>query len=296
MSLHRYVASIAGLALGALALLAPGAVAAPALYVGDTADYATAFKVEEGRLYVIEFAGTTHCFFTEPFKDLGTAGFNSFAAPVLMRASGSEGLVASDDGAFFAGRGEARVEAELGLDGVSGTYSFNESELSYHCSIGSPFGAEASFEAKPYEPIGTPGAVAPSALERPAYYGSEGGVEIFLRAGPGGPYGIRGTFAPACRVERSKAIPSRHALFELPVSTERGADGTFRRRVKTSGLTHAGVPYTEASMIAGQITEAALTGTYRRVRTVKPRRRAPQTCVTGPLPLSAARYLPVTSG
>jgi hypothetical protein len=169
----------------ALLIAAGSARAQTTLYVGDTKDYAIAFKSEEARLYVLELAGTTNCYYSEPHEDIGPGGFSAFAAPTLMR-SDSEGLHAYDSG-----RGTTRVRAELDGGAVRGDFAFSESELSYHCDTGFE---PTPFQASRYEPVGS--GAAPVSGERPVYYGSEASTEVFLRVINGRAGGIRGTFVP----------------------------------------------------------------------------------------------------
>ena len=263
------------LALALVATMtAPSASAAsPTLYVGDTKDYAVAFKAEEAQLYVIELAGTTHCYYTEPYEDLGEGFFSAFAAPTLMRG-GSE-----DVGAEEIGRGNASISAKLTGDSLTGDYRYLESELSYHCDTGF---TSKSFEASRYQPAG--GEAAPRSGERPVYYGSEASAEVFLRAGEKEAFGIRGTFVPSCRVGNGKRILAHHALFSEPANATLSDARSFERTDVEAGTTRSGARYRETIRLNGSVDQAAATGTYLRVRTVKPRRKAARRCVTGPLP------------
>lgn len=251
------------------------------LYVGDTKDYAIAFKSEEARLYVIELAGTTNCYYTEPHEDLGPGGFSAFAVPMLMR-SDSEGLYAYDSD-----RGSARVRAELDGDAVRGDFAYSESELSYHCDTGFE---PTPFQASRYEPVGS--GAAPVSGERPVYYGGEASTEVFLRVINERAGGIRGTFVPRCRVGRAKKIPDRHALFDGPSAfTKLGEDGSFETKAVEEGWARSGAHYKEKISLNGSVTEDAVTGTYLRIRSTKPREKPVRRCVNGPLPFRAARYL-----
>jgi hypothetical protein len=215
------------------------------------------------------------CYYTEPHEDLGSGFFDVIAAPTLLRGD-SRGL-------DF----EVRLQAEVAGDSVIGEFSYSASELSYHCDTG--------FEPKPfqvsrYEPAG--GGAAPVSGERPVYYGSEASAEVFLRANDEAAYGIRGTFVPQCRVGREKEIRARHALFSAPASAELSADGRFEKEDVVAGTTRSGVPYREIISLTGSVDQGAAAGAYSRVRVVKPRRKPPRRCVTGPLPFRAVRYLP----
>lgn len=266
-------------------LVAASARAETTLYVGDTKDYAIAFKAEGAQLYVIELAGTTNCYYTEPHEDLGPGGFSVFAAPTLMR-SDSEGLHAYDSG-----RGSARVRAELDGDAVRGDFAYSESELSYHCDTGS---VPTPFQASRYEPIGSGGT--PASGERPLYYASDGSTEIFLRVIKQQAGGIRGTFVPRCRVGRAKKIPARHALFNGPSAfTKLGEDGSFETKAVEEGWARSGAHYKEKISFIGSASEDAVAGTYLRIRRTKPKGKPVRRCLTGPLPFRAVRYLP-TSG
>lgn len=275
--------TLASILAAAAVLFAAGpARAETALYVGDTKEYAIAFKAEEARLYVIELAGTTNCYYTEPYEPLGSNGFSAFAVPTLMR-SDSEGLAAHGSG-----HGSSRVRAELDGDTVRGDFDYSESELSYHCDTGF---TPKPFEASRYEPAGSGGA--PRSGERPVYYGSDPSTEVFLRVINGKAGGIRGTFVPRCRIARSKKVPARRALFDGPSAfTELGADGNFETKDVEEGLTRTGAHYKERISFTGAVSEDAVTGAYLRIRRTKPRGKPVHRCVTGPLPFRAARYLP----
>lgn len=272
--------SLATVLVAAL-LGAATARAETSIYVGDTKEYAIAFKAEATQLYVLELAGETDCYYTEPYEDLGSGGFSAFPAPKLMRSS-SEGLHADDLGV-----GSAWVRAQLGGDVVSGDFRYSESELSYHCDTGF---APKPFQASRYEPTGSGGV--PASGERPVYYGSEASTEVFLRADGEEAFGIRGTFVPACRVGGGKKILRRHALFSEPVNSKLSEVGSFKKREVDWGQTRSGAHYREWISLSGSVGPEAVTGTYLRVRTVKPRRKAKRRCVTGPLPFRAVRYLP----
>jgi hypothetical protein len=282
--------AIHGVWLGLLAAaLAPGtAVAASTLYVGDAKPYSVAFKAEEAQLYLLQFAGTARCYYTEPHEDVGPSGFSVFARPTLMSMD-AEGYVAEESWGDMFGGGSARIRVDAVDAAVRGTFEFDESEESFHCDTGF---SGVPFEAPRFEPIGSPTAAPPVTGEARAYYGSEGPVEIFLRNEGRRTGGIRGTFAPQCPVGRGGAIPARHALFARPASAEWSGAGYFRRRVVEEGRARSGTGFRETITLAGRVEEAAVTGTYLRVRTMKPRRGPKQRCATGPLPFSAVRYLP----
>lgn len=270
----------------AVPLLAGSAQAETALYVGDTKEYATAFKTEEAQLYVIELAGTTSCYYTEPFEALGLGGFSAFAAPTLMRSEG-EGPRAYDSGRGGVSRVRGKLEGEV----VRGDFEYSESELSYHCDTG--FGPKA-FEAPRYEPAGNGGA--PVSGERPVYYGSDAATEVFLRVINGKAGGIRGTFESRCRVARSTKVPTRRTLFDGPSDfTKLGEGGSFETKDVEEGWLRSGARYKEKISFAGNVAEDAVAGTYLRVRRTKPKGKPVRRCVTGPLPFRAVRYLPAAS-
>ncbi len=269
----------------AMLLTVGSAQAESTLYVGDTKEYAIAFKSEEARLYVIELAGTTNCYFSEPHEDLGPGGFSVFPAPKLMRGR-SEGLFAEEIGG-----GYARVHAQLEGDAVSGDYSYDESEESFHCNTGF---TPKPFQASRYVPVGSGGA--PMSGERPVYYGSDASTEVFLRVIDNQAGGIRGTFVPRCRVARSRKVPARRALFGDPSAfTKLGADGSFETKDVEEGWARSGAHYKEKISLTGSVTEDGVTGAYLRIRRTKPRGKPVRRCVTGPLPFRAVRYLPASS-
>jgi hypothetical protein len=274
-----------------LALNASASAASPTLYVGDTKEYAVAFKTEDAQLYVIELAGATECYYTEPHEDLGAGFFSAFAAPKLMRGN-SEGLGAEDFG-----RGNASVSAKLAGDSVSGDFRYSESELSYHCDTGFQ---SKPFQAARYQPAAVGGV--PVNDERPVYFGGEASTEVFLRAGEASTevflragereaFGIRGTFVPSCRVGRGKRILARHALFSEPVNAKLGEGRSFEKEDVEQGTTRAGARYRETISLIGSVDQGAATGTYLRVRVIKPRHKTARRCVNGPLPFRAVRYL-----
>jgi hypothetical protein len=263
---------VAGLVV---ALTASVSAAAATLYVGDTKDYAVAFKAEGEQLYVIELAGRIDCYYTEPHEDLGSDFFDVIAAPTLLRSDAS--------GLGFG----VHLQAEVAGDAVIGEFSYSESELSYHCDTGFE---PKPFQASRYEPAAA--GAAPVSGERPVYYGGEASTEVFLRANEKAAYGIRGTFAPSCRVGRSRQIPARHALFSAPADADLSPDGGFEVEDVEPGATRSGVPYRERILFSGTVDQGAAAGTYLRVRVIKPRRKPPRRCVSGPLPFRAIRYLP----
>lgn len=266
-----------------VAMTATASAASPTLYIGDTKDYAVAFKAEEAQLYVIELAGTTDCYYTEPHEDAGHGGFSAFPAPKLMRGEGTESLGAEDFG-----EGNARISGKLEGDVVSGEYSYAESEESFHCDTGF---TPSPFQASRYQPAES-GGIRRSG-ERPVYYGSEASTEVFLRAAEKEAFGIRGTFVPQCRVRRGKRIVARYPLFSEPVNVKLGEGSSFEVKDSEQGVMRTRARFRETISLTGSVDrEAVVTGTYLRVRTIKPRRKAKRRCVTGPLAFHAVRYLP----
>ncbi|HEX6781490.1 MAG TPA: hypothetical protein VF125_05600 [Solirubrobacterales bacterium] len=268
------------MALVAVLLTAGIARAETTLYVGDTSDYAIAFKAEESQLYILELAAKTQCFFTEPREDVGPGGFSVFAAPTLMR-SDSEGLTTGIPG------GIGQVRAERVGDGIAGSFYLHEIvEEGFHCDTG----PDRTFQAARYLPFGSGGA--PVSGERPVYYGRDESTETFLRVIGDEVGGIRGTFVPRCRIGRGRKIPVSHSLFAGPSDfTELGEGGSFEAVALARGGIHRNARFRERISFSGTVAEDAVTGTYLRVRTVKPPNRAKRRCVTGPLPFRAVRYL-----
>ncbi|HYH53847.1 MAG TPA: hypothetical protein VD761_06925 [Solirubrobacterales bacterium] len=265
----------------AMLLAAASAQAETTLYVGDTKEYAIAFKAEEAQFYIVELAAKTQCFFTEPREDLGPGGFSAFATPTLMR-SGSAGLTAAIPDSI------GGVRAEQAGDEIAGDFYYHEIvDEGFHCDAG----PDKTFRAAPYLPFGSGGA--PASGERPVYYGNDESTETFLRLIGGEVGGIRGTFVPQCPIGRGKRIPASHALFDGPSDfTKLDAGGSFEEVVFKDGRIYRKTRYRERISFTGSVAEDAVTGTYLRVRTVKPRRKAKRRCVTGPIPFRAVRYLP----
>jgi hypothetical protein len=251
-----------------------------AIYVGDTKEHALAFKAEDSQLYIVELAAKTQCFFTEPREYIGPGGFSAFAAPTLM-GSGPDGLTAEIPDSI------GQVRAEQTGDEIVGDFNYHEINEGFHCDAG----PDKTFQAVRYLPFGSGGS--PASGERPVYYGNDESTETFLRVIGGKVGGIRGTFVPQCRVGRKKRIPASHTLFDGPSGfTELDEGGSFEEVVFEGGRMHRKTYYRERISFTGSVAEDAVTGTYLRVRTVKPPRKAKRRCVTGPLPIRAARYLP----
>jgi hypothetical protein len=258
------------------------------LYVGDTEKYSIALKAEGDKLYAMELAGRTHCYYTEPHEDVGGGGFSVFPAPKLMRER-PRGFVAGETFGDRYGLAEAHLRANLSGGTVTGGYHFDESEESFHCDTGF---SERPFQAVRYQPTGSFGA--PEAPEKRVYYGREDSFEIFLRTTGREAAGIRGTFHPRCPVGRkkAKAISDPTPLFRRPAFAKRGKKGGFRRRVVQRGRMSSGTPFKEIVSLAARVKPEAVTGTYLRVRTTNPGRSSARRCVTGPIPFRAPRYLP----
>jgi len=251
------------------------------LYVGDTDEYAIAFKAEEAQLYVLELAADTECFFTEPREGVGPGGFSSFAEPFLMQ-SGSEGLTTGIP------RGLGQLGAEWVGDAISGSYYLHQIvEEGFHCETL----PDRTFEAARYLPFGSGGA--PASGERPVYYGKDESTETFMRVIGDKVGGIRGTFVPRCRIGRGRKIQVSHRLFPEPSDfTELGEGGSFEAVAFARGGIHGNARFKERISVNGTVAEDAVSGTYLRVRTVRPPHGAKHRCVTGPLPFRAVRYLP----
>lgn len=254
------------------------------LYVGDTDEYAITLKAEEGQLYVVELAADTECFFTEPREGVGPGGFSAFAQPYLMRR---------DAKGFSSGipSGLGGLGAEPVGEGFAGRYYLHQIvEEGFHCETA----PDRTFQAFPYLPFGAGGA--PARGERPVYYGKDETTETFMRVIGDEVGGIRGTFVPQCRIGRSRKIPPSHALFAEPSGfTKLGEGGSFEEVEFAGGRIHGKARFKERISVAGTVAEDAVTGTYTRVRTVRPLHKAKRRCVTGPQPFRAVRYLPPAS-
>ena len=250
------------------------------LFVGDTDEYAIALKAEEGQLYAVELAADTECFFTEPREGVGPGGFSAFAQPYLMRR---------DDKSFTTGipSGLGELRADPVGDGFAGRYYLHQIvEEGFHCETA----PDRTFHAVRYLPFG---GGAPASGERPVYYGKDETTETFMRVIGDEVGGIRGTFAPQCRIGRSRKIPPSHALFPEPSDfTKLGEGGSFEEVAFAGGGLNRRARFKERIAVAGTVAEDAVAGTYTRVRTVKPLHKAKRRCVTGPLPFRAVRYLP----
>ncbi|HEX6781491.1 MAG TPA: hypothetical protein VF125_05605 [Solirubrobacterales bacterium] len=271
----------------ALVAMAPGAgdASAAALYAGSTEKYSVAFKAEGPQRYVMQFAGRTNCYYTEPEENVGGGGFSAFPAPELMH-EGPHGFAAHEYGGDSYSLSIAEIRAEFNRDGVSGKYAYEESEESFHCDTGS---VQRPFEASRYRPIGSVLAGSPERGEKRVYYGKRGPIEIFLRKTGREVGGIRGTFVPRCPLGKGRSIPARHALFRRPAFAKLEEGARFLRRVAHEGRTRAGGRFKETIAITGRVRRDAVLGTYLRVRTSRP---DGDRCVTGPIPLRAVRYLP----
>jgi len=267
------------------ALAGAGSAAAAALYAGSTEKYSVAFKAEGAKRYVMQFAGRTHCYYTEPEEDVGGGGFSAFPAPKLMHV-GPHGFAAHEYGGDSYSLSIAEIRAEFDGDSVSGKYAYEESEESFHCDTGS---LQKPFQASRYRPIGSALAGSPERGEKRVYYGKRGPIEIFLRKTGGEVGGIRGTFVPRCPIGRGKSIPDQHALFRRPAFAKLKNGSGFQRRVAHEGRTRAGERFKETIEIAGRVRKDAVVGTYLRVRSSEP---GGERCVTGPVPVRAVRYLP----
>jgi hypothetical protein len=291
MTLRRTALRIAALAALAVAGFAPGAISSAAtLYVGDEPEYAVAFKVEAGLPYVLEVAGTAHCYLTEPYKGVGGSDFSVFSIPRPMRAT-PDGFAAADSGERF-GRYSAQIKAAFSEEAATGTLTYDESEESFHCETAR---SGVPFEARRFGPIGSAGLVAPAADERSVYYGSSGSIEAFLRPSGEMVGGIRGSFVPECRIGRQAPSATPRPLFGTPVFAAEDQDGRFRHRVEYPGRTRSGGRFRETATLSGRVKNAAITGTYLRERISKSGEGPPHRCTTGPLSFSAVRYLPVAA-
>jgi hypothetical protein len=274
-----------------VALLAPAALAArPAgartLYVGATKNYSVALKSEAGDHYVIQLGGSARCHFNEPHEDLGLFGFSMFPAPTLMRERGGEWRAGSSHYEEF-GSGSAGVRATFGADLASGTYAYEYSEESEHCSTG----GRLPFKARRYVRAGSAEAGAPIPHLAKTYYGKKGPLEIYLAVRGATVGGVRGDFVSTCRAGRHKGGEAR-PLFSIPKAYKRGEDGRFDGHETAAGRLGSGARFKEWFGLSGRVGHEAIVGTYHRVRTVTRGHRQVERCVTGPLLFVAARYLP----
>jgi hypothetical protein len=274
-----------------VALLVPVvATAAPAgartLYVGGTKQYSVALKSEAGEHYVIQLGGSAKCHFNEPYEYLGFYGFSMFPAPTLMRERGGEWRAGDSQYEEF-GSGSAGVRASFGAAAATGTYAYEYSEESEHCSTG----GRVPFKARRYVPAGSAEAGAPIAHLAKTYYGKKGPLEIYLAVRGATVGGLRGDFVSACRVGRHKGGDAR-PLFSVPKAYKRGKDGRFDGDETAAGTLGHGARFKEWFGLSGRVGHDAIVGTYRRVRTVTRGHRQVEHCVTGPLPFAAARYVP----
>jgi hypothetical protein len=256
------------------------AAAAPNLYVGDAENYAVAFKAEEGQLYVLGLGGTTECYYTEPRENLEPSGFSSFPAPTLMR-QGPKRAVAEETAAGF-----TQIRASLEGGKVTGGFTYDESEESFHCDTGL---FDVPFEARRYASVGSPGVAAPAKGERRVYYENADFLEVFLRT-TGDVVAVRGAFVPECPVGAGGG-PDQPPLFARPATVRRGEKGGFRKRVIRRGR-----GFEESITIAGRVERDVIRGTYRRARTRTGAKSDGQKCTTGPVAFAATRYLPVAPG
>jgi len=241
----------------ALVAMLPGAgsASAAALYAGSTEKYSVAFKAEGAKRYVMQFAGRTHCYYTEPEESVGGGGFSAFPAPKLMHEGPHGGFAAHEYGGDSYSLSIAEIRGDFSGDAVSGS-----------------------------APAGSP-----KRGEKRVYYGKRGPIEIFLRKTGAEVGGIRGTFVPRCPLGKGRSVPAQHALFRRPAFAKLERGSRFLRRVAHQGRTRSGGRFEETIAIAGRVRGDAVVGTYRRVRTSEP---DGERCVTGPLPFRAVRYLP----
>jgi hypothetical protein len=272
----------AAICLALLLATTASRAAAPTLYVGDSPHYKVALAVAGAEHSVLELAGTAPCHFNEPREPAGVEPFSVFPAPVSMRRdTATHGFVSRLDG--FP---SANVMANFHHDRATGTYGYEESEESEHCEV-----HKAPFEARRYEPLGSPAAAGPKPGERRVYYDGDGPTHLFLRTSGKYLEGIRGAVAPECPLG-SEGVPTRPLpLFGAPSAVKRDAKGRFHVRAHTSGRLRGGT-YVEVVRFSGWMTKGAVTGTYLRVHTTKRRHQAPERCATGPLRFDATRYVP----
>ena len=257
--------------------------AAPTLYVSSASDYKVALAVAGKEHLVLELAGTAKCHFNEPREDGGVDPFSVFPEPVPMRRE------VRPQG-FFVGRSgfpSANVWANFHRNRATGTYSYEESEESFHCEV-----RHAPFEARRYEPIADPMAARPKPGEARVYYDGQGPTHLFLRTAGKFLEGVRGGVRSTCAVGSEGVLERPLPLFGGPASIKHDAKGRFHVRAHSAGRLRGGGTYAEVVRFSGRLTEDAVTGTYLRVHTAKRRGGPPERCVTGPVGFAATRYLP----
>jgi hypothetical protein len=270
------------------ALVGAGPSAAATLYVGDTEKYSVAFKAEGAQLYAMQFTGRAHCYFIEPYDNVGARTFNFLPGPKPMREE-PEGFVTREAFSSVFGHVSGHLRATLLDDEVTGDYSYEEIEEGFRCDTGF---RDRPFQASRYLPIARPDAEVPAEGEKRTYYVSDDAIEVFLRTTPRGGVGIRGRFVPTCLVGKGKAGSDRPPLFRLASFAAADERGRFLQRVVHRGRMRSGARYEETISLAGRIQPDAVLGSYRRVRTTEP---GGQRCVTGPIPFRAVRYPPARS-
>jgi hypothetical protein len=278
------------LAALALALPASAAAATPQIYIGSSSTYTVAFEARGPQVSVLALNTPVFCTFRDPVERLKPTAF-MFQGPTPLRA-GRRGLEAP---LRPAGGPRSYVSASLDGGKLTGTFVFDVTEEGAHCqSVGfTAAKPQVRFEAVPYAPVGS-GQTLPAAKgEMPLYYGSEGGVEVFLENAMD-QVEVRGAAPARCPIAGKKPAGGRAPLFNDVTDASRGNDGTFERTIRRRGKSAAGT-WSESTSISGAVGDEEIAGFYQRSTTTRPAKGPPRHCTTGSLPFRAARYLQATS-
>jgi hypothetical protein len=269
----------------AAALLFPAwaGAASPQIYVGSNSAYTVVFKVDGGAVSVLGLDAPLYCGEGEHF---GSGTISVFKRSTRMR-EGPDGLEALLGGG---GGSSSKIEATFDGTRLTGTFTFDFSEGSFHCQTSGFYPARpaVSFEAERYEPVGSGSTLPATKGEVPIYYGSDARAEVLLEPNPGSVV-FRGAAPSNCPVA-GKPATGKSPLFGDVIDTDHEGDSfhrTLRRDGKSSGET-----WSESRSVAGTVTDEGITGSYVRSTIIRPATGAPQRCKTGPLPFQAVRYLP----
>lgn len=285
-----------GIALVAAFAAAP-AQAKTSIYVGVGPEYFAAFKIEDGRPYVLAVDAHIYCRGTGTHSDQreGEGTAERFPAPVRMRPT-PEGLRGVDE---LRGRLETEsvvVRARIRRGRVVGTIVATHGGYEFRCKTGGYFGdREIPFEAVRYVPVGSPRASHygdRSAAGR-IYFTHAGPLEVFLhRLGPR-VVDIRGAARQRCPLPASESHPPRVPLFSLIAGGEIGDRGGFREHWHQYGPARRHATFNESITLTGKLKNKFAVGSYSRVKVKKRGERIIRRCETGPVSYRAVRYVPV---